>query len=173
MSFIRSIPPKTLHEQFGLYHGNWFPEMDRSWEDFDRGYSVCSRMINTKFGNVEHVSIVKHRKEGEPLVTFDGERNLTWAEKMMIKNELFGEDRFAIEVFPKKEYLVDTADTYHLWVFNKKYDMIFGIHPKEYSKAINRGVAPLSKDELTLLQKKFDEQKDNGVDYEQLFNYLC
>ena len=129
-----------IHDNFGVYDGDWMPEMDRSWLDYDRGYSVCSRMINTKqFGNVEHVTITRIHKDGDPLIAMHGEMAIGWNEKMMIKNELFGEDRFAIEVYPKQDRLIDTADVYHLWVFNKKYDMPFGIHPKEYKKAINRG----------------------------------
>lgn len=160
MSFIKAITPRLMHEQFGLYQGNWFPEMDRCWEDFERGYTVCSRMIYTKqFGNVEHVTIGKMRKKGESLIPVGGERPIGWAEKMMIKNELFGEDRFAIEVYPKQKNLVDTSNVYHLWVFNKKYDMPFGIHPREHIKAINRGDAKLTKEDLEILQKKFDENE--------------
>lgn len=140
MAFVKGIPPKMMHDQMGLFHGQWMPEMDKCWVDYERGYDVCSRMIYTKqWGNVEHVTITKIHKEGEPIIAYGGERPIGWAEKMMIKNELFGEDRFAIEVYPKQEKLVDVSDVYHLWVFNKKYDMPFGIHPTEYQKAINRG----------------------------------
>ena len=59
--------------------------------------------------------------------------------KQQIKDELFGENRFAIEVFPKQKNLVDVCDVYHLWVFDKKVDMPFGISRSEYQKAINRG----------------------------------
>lgn len=140
MSWVKAIPPKMLHEQFGLYQGQWMPEMDRCWMDYERGYSVSSRMIYTKqWGNVEHVTISRVHKDGEPIASTDGANAIGWSEKQMIKNELFGEDRFAIEVYPKQDRLVDVADVYHLWVFGKKYDMPFGIHPKEYKKAINRG----------------------------------
>lgn len=153
MAWVKGIPPKMLQEQFGIYHGQWMPEMDRCWEDYERGYSVCSRMINTKqFGNVEHVTITRHHKEGDEIVATGGVAPIGWSEKMMIKNELFGEDRFAIEVYPKQERLVDIADVYHLWVFNKKYDMPFGIHPKEYKKAINRGATFYQEDFEALSQ---------------------
>lgn len=152
MAFVKSIPPKMMHEQFGLYSGQWMPEMDRSWIDNERGYSVCSRMINTKqWGNVEHVTISRCTDEGTVVHT-DGSGYISWNEKMMIKNELFGENRFAIEVYPKQDRLVDVADVYHLWVFNKKYDMPFGIHPKEYKKAINRGATFYEEDMARLTQ---------------------
>ena len=141
--WVKGIAPKLMHERFGLYHGLWMPEMDRCWMDYERGYSVCSRMINTKqWGNIEHVTITRivRDENGEPIpISMGGSAAIGWNEKMMIKNELFGEDRFAIEVYPKQDRLVDVTDTYHLWVFGKKYDMPFGIHPKEYKKAINRG----------------------------------
>lgn len=151
--FVKAIPPKMLHEQFDLYHGQWMPEMDRCWEDYERGYSVCSRMINTKqFGNVEHVTITRHHDQNGPIVSTGGSNPIGWNEKQMIKNELFGEDRFAIEVYPKTSRLVDVADVYHLWVFNKKLEMPFGIHPKEYKKAINRG-ATFYEEDLVELEK--------------------
>ena len=152
MSWVKAIPPKLMHDKLGIYQGLWMPEMDRCWEDYDRGYSVCSRMINTKqWGNVEHVTITRHNPEGI-VISSGGSNPIGWSEKMMIKNELFGEDRFAIEVYPKQEMLVDVTDTYHLWVFGKKYDMPFGIHPKEYKKAINRGATFFPEDYEALTQ---------------------
>ena len=157
MSWVKSIPPKMLHDQLGLYQGQWMPEMDRAWEDYERGYSVQSRMIYTKqWGNVEHVTITRHHKEGDVLPSMGGEAAIGWNEKMTIKNELFGEDRFAIEIYPKQERLVDVADVYHLWVFNKKYDMPFGIHPKEYRKAINRG-ATFYQEDMDMLKGEMDK----------------
>lgn len=75
----------------------------------------------------------------------------------MIKNELFGENRFAIEVYPKQDKLVDITDTYHLCVFDKKFEMPFGIHPKEYQKAINRGATffPEDLEALTAEKEKY------------------
>ena len=139
--WVKGIPPKFMYEKFGMFqHDSWNKEQDRCWMDYERGYSVCSRMIYTKqWGNVEHVTICRIHEDDDLTPKMGGEAAIGWSEKMMIKNELFGEDRFAIEVYPKQRNLVDVTDTYHLWVFNKKYDMPFGIHPREYQKAINRG----------------------------------
>lgn len=137
MHFIKSIPPKYLRDCFGAFSGDnrvgWHGDMDRCWIDNDENICVCSRLIRTKYGNVEHVTISKGTG------TSDGTGEVTWAQKQQIKNELFGENRFAIEVFPKQKNLVDVCDVYHLWVFDKKCEMPFGIGPKEYQKAINRG----------------------------------
>ena len=82
--FVKGVPPKMLHEQMGLYHGQWMPEMDRCWEDYERGYSVCSRMVRTKqFGNVEHVTITRHHNEYGPIVSMGGEAPIGWNEKML------------------------------------------------------------------------------------------
>lgn len=152
MAWIKAIPPKMLHDQLGVYHGLWMPEMDRCWMDFERGYQVCSRLIRTKFGNVEHVTITRLSEHDSEEITINtgGTAPIRWAEKMMIKNELFGENRFAIEVYPKQDRLVDVTDTYHLWVFDKKLEMPFGIHPKEHVKAVNRGASMTEAEMLEL-----------------------
>ena len=59
---------------------------------------------------------------------------------MQIKNELFGEKRLAIEVFPTQDRLVDVCDCYHLWVFEKGFQLPFGIHPRDKKTVtVNRG----------------------------------
>ena len=157
MAWIKSIPPKMLHDQYGIYNGQWMSEMDRCWQDFERGYTVCSRMIRTKFGNVEHVTITRSCTDanGEFILNAGGSAPIGWAEKQMIKNELFGENRFAVEVYPKEDRLVDVMDVYHLWVFDKKLNMPFGIHPKEYQKAVNRG-ASMNAEEIEELKAGYN-----------------
>lgn len=152
MNFIKSIPPKMMKDRFGAYSGGsrtgWHADMDRCWIDNDANVCVCSRLIRTKFGTVEHVTISKGTG------TNDGSGEITWSQKMQIKNELFGENRFAIEVFPKQKNLVDVCDVYHLWVFDKKIEMPFGIAPKEYQKAINRGYS-INEAELGIMKKDY------------------
>lgn len=59
-------------------------------------------------------------------------------------------------MYPKEDRLVDVADVYHLWVFDKKFEMPFGIHPKEYTPAIKRGSVPLSAEELNELKSLYE-----------------
>ena len=154
-TWIKNMPPKMMHDKMGIYQGQWFPEMDRSWIRKEDGMSVCSRLIRTPWGNVEHVTISR----GDKGPSFDGSGELTWMEKYQIKNELFGEKRAAIEVFPKEDRLVDICDVYHLWVFDKKFDMPFGIHPKEYQHAVNRGYS-MNDTELAELREFYEEFKN-------------
>ena len=153
MGWIKSISPKHLNAVANVYHGQWMKEMDRCWLREEDGVCVSSRLIRVPEafgGKVEHVTITRG---GE--FTADGSGDLSWAEKQQIKNELFGENRVAIEIFPKSKKLVDTCDVYHLWVFDKKFNLPFGIHPSEYTKAINRGYS-ISESELSTLQKYYE-----------------
>jgi hypothetical protein len=52
---------------------------------------------------------------------------LSWKEKQRIKDELFGADRVAIEVYPRAAELVDAANMYHLWVFPSGFAFDFGL----------------------------------------------
>lgn len=117
-TWYKTIPPKLVHKEFGMYSGEWMPQMDRCWESSD-GYSVRSRQIRTDWGTVEHVTIQ----------ILGGFGDVPWAVKQEIKDELFGRDRTAIEVFPSKKNLIDVCDIYHLWVLPKDFKIPFGIHP--------------------------------------------
>ena len=156
MNFIKAIPPKYMKDNFGMYTGGnrlgWQGDMDRCWIDNEKNLCVCSRLIRTKFGNVEHVTITMG------MGTSDGSGEVSWSEKMQIKNELFGENRFAIEVYPKQKNLVDVCDVYHLWVFDKKLDMPFGIGKGEYVSAVNRGYSVTESD----LQAMLEDYKRTG-----------
>lgn len=52
---------------------------------------------------------------------------LRFAEKQRVKDEIFGEDRMAVEVFPRTGDLVDAANMFHLWVFPAGYRFDFGL----------------------------------------------
>lgn len=155
MTWIKCITPDQLQKLAPIYQGQWMKEMDRCWIRKEDGVCVSSRLLRTEWGKVEHVTIT-HQYASQ------SGNGFTWAEKQQIKNELFGENRVAVEVFPKQDRLVDVCDVYHLWVFDKKFDLPFGIHPKEYKPAIKRGSVPLSNDELDELKQFYADQKSGG-----------
>ena len=130
-----TLAPAYLHNILGVYQGIWMPQMDRCWMS-DDGLQVTSRLLMTKWGKVEHAAITIPGS-----FTRNGESDIPWSLKMEIKNDLFGENRLAIEVFPKAKHLVDVMDVYHLWIFPKEFDLPFGIHPTrdEQAKWIKRG----------------------------------
>lgn len=51
--------------------------------------------------------------------------DITWAEKQRIKDEVFGRERVAVEVFPPRSEMVDAANLFHLWVFPVGFRMPF------------------------------------------------
>lgn len=136
MKWIEQITPKQLTEELGIpYHG-WMREMDRCWTDENSQYCVTSRLLRTEWGKVEHVCITSVNGCGKS----DGSGDIPWAVKQEIKNDLFGEKRCAIEVFPETSRLVNTCDCYHLWVFEKGFSLPFGIHTKDKKTTpVNRG----------------------------------
>ena len=129
-SWYKLIPPKMLQKHFGIYQGEWLPQMDKYWESSD-GYSVMSRKIRSEWGVVEHVTIQRLGCFGD----------VPWAVKQEIKNELFGERATAIEVFPDERNLVDVCDVYHLWILPDGFKIPFGIHPTRDPKCrpVQRG----------------------------------
>lgn len=136
----KEVPsPKMLQKVANIYRGQWMPQMDRCWAS-DDGFEVMSRLLITDWGKVEHATIIAVSKE--MMFSSDGSRDIPWSLKQEIKNEVFGENRLAIEVFPKTSNLVDVCDVYHLWVFPKDFNLPFGIHPTKdkQCKSVNRGV---------------------------------
>lgn len=99
--------PKSLHHGTG-----WFRELNKVWTDGK--YVVMSRTLETEWGEVTHVCIRN-----------TGSTDIPWAEKQRIKNELFGADRVAIEVFPTEAELVDEANMYHVWIMPKGFIIPF------------------------------------------------
>lgn len=92
----------------------WFGEMDRCFVDLENEYCVMVRTIATEWGLVEHACIRNTPNTDIP-----------WIEKQRIKNEIFGIDRTAIEVFPAESQLVDDANMYHFWVLPETLTLPF------------------------------------------------
>jgi|TARA_R100001163_G_scaffold52078_1_gene39455 hypothetical protein len=96
------------------------------------------RMSSGSFG-VIHLSVKTHDKE--PI--------RDWRDMQRIKNELVGEEHEAVELYPAESRLVDTANQYHMWVFDKPVSdgayYPFGFHDrlvnydKPLSGAVQRG----------------------------------
>ena len=148
-----TISPKYMHETLGIYQGIWMSQMDRCWMS-DDGYQVTSRLLITEWGKVEHAAISYHGDKENDL-SCDGSRDIPWAIKQQIKNEVFGDNRMAIEVFPCENKKVDVMDVYHLWVFPKNYAIPFGIHPTKdkQCRVVNRGVPK----DISYLAKGYEE----------------
>ncbi|MBU1012052.1 MAG: hypothetical protein KKG99_03545 [Bacteroidetes bacterium] len=51
----------------------------------------------------------------------DNSTDIPWTHKQQIKNDICGEDREAIEIFPAMSRIVDTCNQFHLWVYPEGY----------------------------------------------------
>lgn len=80
-------------------------------------YQCIARPFQTAIGEMWHLSI--HTHDRGPV------RN--WRHLQQIKNEVVGENRTAVEVFPPERSLVDTSNEYHLWVFPAGESLGFGL----------------------------------------------
>lgn len=75
-------------------------------------YQVVVRKIRTiYFGNkigMTHLSIKR----------IDNKAIHNWRDLQQIKNMILNEDCVGVEIYPNESNLVDTANQYHLWVFD-------------------------------------------------------
>jgi len=108
---VQHASPKQLKQGNG-----WFGELDRVYRDEKGLFVVMIRSVETEWGMVEHACMRNAAGTDIP-----------WSEKQRIKNELFGHERIAVEVFPKESELVDAANMYHLWVLPVEMTLPFGI----------------------------------------------
>lgn len=117
-SFVRNPDLEEVNTHFGVRPA------DEIW--VNNIYQVSVRLM-IRNGETEpppnregmlHLSI--HRHDRYPI----GD----WRHMQQIKNEIAGEDRWAVEVYPSEEYLVDTANEYHLWVLDAGADVPFALH---------------------------------------------
>jgi hypothetical protein len=80
---------------------------------------------------------------------FDRRRLRDWRHLQQMKNEIAGEDRWAVEVFPSEDKLVDTSNEYHLWVLPEGESLPF---------AFNDGI--VTSDEQV---ERFNEAREQGL----------
>lgn len=96
---------------------DWNRQNFRPYGFLNNRYSVQISDVPTEWGLVVHLWIRRH----------DGEMVRSWADMQRIKNELIGEKRIAIEVFPAQEDLVDDANMAHLWVLPEDFKLPFSL----------------------------------------------
>lgn len=83
-------------------------------------FIVTTVQFSCEWGLCQHM-VMRLKPDATPL------SGLTWAAKQRIKDDLFGAERVAVEVFPPRKELVDQADAYHLWVLPEGFKLPFGV----------------------------------------------
>ena len=103
----------------------WVKDTSIRWQQVsyvNNRYSVqCSTVRTEAFGDVIHLWIRRHVNEPAR----------SWPDLMRIKNELVGEDRIAIEVYPAAVDVVDQAHMTHLWVLGEGIILPFGLKGRD------------------------------------------
>ena len=76
------------------------------------------------FKNDIYTCVVRVMSDGIIHLSFrtrDNSTEIPWPHKQQIKNDICGEEREAIEIFPAMSRIVDAANQYHLWVYPEEY----------------------------------------------------
>lgn len=97
------------------------PDLDDDHVYVNSRYQVNMRFLTT-FGldGYVHLSIKKLLKEP----------HVDWRDMQKIKNDLCGEQREAVEIYPAESRLVDTSNQYHLWVLPRGEQVPFGFEQR-------------------------------------------
>ena len=96
-----------------------------------------------------------------------------WREMQYIKNELVGEENEGFELFPKESRLMDTANQYHIWVFQNEEEFIpIGWNERVVTDLMNH---PLHKSKVNKgsTQRSFELDRkptDNYANFKKLVN---
>ena len=81
-------------------------------------YMVAVDVRQTAWGEITHLEIA--RRDNLPVHK--------WYDLLNVKDEVCGEERVAVEVYPARSRLVDAQHAYHLWVLPEGFVLPFGIH---------------------------------------------
>jgi len=100
------------------------------------------RGLDYPIGKITHLSI--KRLDKQPITD--------WRDKQEIKNQLVGKEHEAVELYPAESRLVDTANQFHLWVFEDASTVV----PVGWTE---RRVQDHATNEAGVVQRKFDEKK--------------
>lgn len=112
--YVGPVPRETTHP-FG--NRGYLAGVTRTWGN--GWFAVMARPVATPWGEVQHVMI--RDLPNNPV--------RDWRDLMRIKDELFGADRVAVEVYPRRDDVIDEANMTHLWVLPEGMELPFGLHP--------------------------------------------
>lgn len=140
-------------KQLGTGSG-WFGEFDKVYTQSGE-HAVMTRDIDTAWGLVTHACIRNAAGTDIP-----------WAEKQRIKNEIFGAEQQAVEVFPKESELVDEANMYHLWILPPDMEIPFSLKEKKKEQ-------PEFMETCDDCGKQLDMMKNEDIYLEPLNKVVC
>lgn len=93
--------------------------MATSIENWSLHHTAQVLEVLTPWGFVRHLKI--WRDDHKPIVA-------EWSVIQEIKNDMLGEDAYAVEVYPQTSNVVDEANYRHLWEIPADHIPPFGLH---------------------------------------------
>ena len=138
---------RTYPQENALYAEMYPEEYAKERKEFADG-------IQKMWANNRYVVITRDYEDGMTWVSIRHHNRKPirdWRHFQRIKNELCGDEREAIEIYPAESRLVDEANQYHLWVF-----------PADYIIPIGFGERMVSDDQVfgPAKQRPFEEESD-------------
>lgn len=123
-------------ERRGMASGVWPPWVRSTFPKGSVGHGWCAE-IGEAISNTVYVALVRYLDNdagGRVHLAIRTPSNAEppWRDMQRIKNELFGQGRFAVQVCPPQDRLIDDADMYHLWIMPVGYEPGFGLHRDDH-----------------------------------------
>ena len=100
-------------------------------------------MVHDKmFDGTVWLSVRMCRVPGEGF--YGDEHMRDWRDFQMIKQDFCGTETTAVEMYPKQNYCVDTANVFHLWVFPNHIDLPIGWKQRDVDETSDQSQRPLN-----------------------------
>jgi hypothetical protein len=99
--------------------GDWgeWEDIDFKRESIRIGITPINNLVKFYKNNLYTVQVQSKNGIHRALIRRNDETTkVSWMHKQRIKNELFGKESVAVEVFPPESQLVDEANIYWLWI---------------------------------------------------------
>lgn len=129
----RRLAAKT--ERRSLATGVWAPWIHHTFPKGSVGSGWCAEIGEARSNGLYAVLVryLDGGPSGRVHLAIRTPTNLEppWRDLQRIKNELFGPERFAVQVCPPESRLIDQADMYHLWIMPEGHEPGFGLHPDD------------------------------------------
>lgn len=89
-----------------------------------------------------NLTYIVHRRQYAELLGYDlltikrqdeTDQHPGWRDLQAIKDRLvpYGTERFGVEIFPPRQFVVDNCDLWHVWVYPIGEQIGFGFHPEQ------------------------------------------
>lgn len=110
------VSPQAFAKQTGKPTPEWMEEI---WHN--SAYMVfVANVFSPRLGPLTQLMIQRR----------SGQDTRNWAHMQRIKNEICGEERVGIEVFPAQSGVADTDTTHHIWVLTPPQKLGITLHGK-------------------------------------------